>query len=186
MVSNRVAGRECGGCTVCCTVLPIETPELRKVPGVTCEHCVGGGCAIYETRFPICRTYFCGWHSLAALGPEWRPDQSGVLLTPLNEGLPPGYPDGGIEFLVLTGESAIQRNGFVELVTRSILAGAATYLAFPGPAGHYSARVLVNDALRPAITRRDRTGVLSVLLKILASAANHKFAPATGGAPAPG
>lgn len=185
MSADRITGRECGGCTVCCTVLPIETPELRKVPGVTCQHCVRGGCAIYEARFPICRTYFCGWHSLP-LGPEWRPDQSGVLISPLNDHLPEGYRDGGIEFLVLKGEEAIRRQGFVEAVTRFVLGGAATYLAFPGPAGHYSARVLVNDALRAAIARRDRAGVLTILLKILNSAANHKFAPATGGEPAQG
>lgn len=178
MAANRIAGRECGGCTVCCTVLPIETPELRKVPGVACQHCADSGCAIYETRFPICRTYFCGWHSVP-LGPEWRPDQSGVLISSLNDGLPEGYRDGGIEFLVLKGEEAIRRHGFVEAVTRFILGGAATYLAFPGPVGHYSARVLVNDALHPAIARRDRAGVLAILLKILASAANHSFAPAT-------
>src|SRR4051812_35852125 len=51
---------DCGGCTVCCTALPI-VEDFTKPAGVTCQHCTSSGCGIYATRYPICRTFVCGW-----------------------------------------------------------------------------------------------------------------------------
>jgi hypothetical protein len=61
--------------------LNINTPELKKPAGVWCEHCSPGkGCAIYETRFPICRTYKCGW--LLGFVPEhWFPAKSKIVVS---------------------------------------------------------------------------------------------------------
>ena len=78
------AGRECGACTVCCIVPGIDTREIQKRTGAVCRHCSGGGCAIYEARPKACREFFCAWMQddrlgPAPLGPEWRPDLSGVL-----------------------------------------------------------------------------------------------------------
>jgi hypothetical protein len=72
-------GRECGGCTVCCTYTKIDTPELQKDYGVTCGHCTESGCGIYETRFPVCRSWQCLWKHIGSLPDEARPDESGIF-----------------------------------------------------------------------------------------------------------
>jgi hypothetical protein len=60
--------------------LGIDTPELQKDPGTRCPHCTSAGCAIYEQRFPVCRSYFCVWRRIAALPEEARPDRLGVFM----------------------------------------------------------------------------------------------------------
>jgi hypothetical protein len=74
------AGRECGDCNACCDLLGIDTPELQKDPGTQCPHCTSAGCAVYEERFPVCRSYFCVWRRIAALPEEARPDRLGVFM----------------------------------------------------------------------------------------------------------
>lgn len=163
-----VPGRECGACTVCCTALPIETKELRKLPGVVCEHCRAGGCSIYETRFPICRTYHCGWRTLAVLDDDWRPDRSGVLVPPMNE-------EGGIEFLMIRGEAAVERRGFVETVAAFVRSEVPSYMAIPGPPGHYSARVPLNNRLAKAAADGDAVRIRAVLIEGSRAASTHSF-----------
>ena len=49
--------------------------------GIWCQHCVvAGGCAIYETRPEECRTFNCGYLMEPALGPEWKPSDSKIVL----------------------------------------------------------------------------------------------------------
>jgi len=74
-----VPGRDCGDCTVCCTWPTIDKPEIQKESGVTCKHCTAQGCGIYETRYPICRTYFCAWRCMDMFDDSWRPDRSGAV-----------------------------------------------------------------------------------------------------------
>ena len=156
--------RACGDCTVCCTVLAIETAELRKVPGVACTHCTTQGCGIYETRYPICRSYFCGWHGMADLDESWRPDRSGLVLSP---------HDGGVEFLVFGGETALRRAEFLDLLARLIARGTPAFLAVPGPPGYYPARTGLN--VRLSTIDRMRWG--DVLAGALAAAQRHAFVP---------
>ncbi len=73
-----VPGRECGDCTVCCAVPTIDDPEIQKKPGIHCRHCATG-CTIYESRPKSCRDFFCAWRMMPRLGPEWRPDRSGIF-----------------------------------------------------------------------------------------------------------
>lgn len=167
--------RSCGGCTVCCHVLPIDTAELRKAPGVACTRCGPSGCMIYETRFPICRTYYCGWHHLETLGEDWRPDRSGVLISPRNGEAPPGYPEDGIEFLVFGGETAVRRKGFAQQIADLIGRGVPVYLAMPGPPRHFSAHVFLNAMLEDAVARRDEGAVIAALLRVLKAAEGHQF-----------
>lgn len=182
MDTDRLQGRSCGGCTVCCHVLPIDTPELRKRPGIACTHCGAQGCTIYETRFPICRSYYCGWHYLAALGPEWRPDLSGVLVSPRQGDVPPGYPEEGIEFLVLGGEKAVRRRGFAAHIAEFVAKGIPVHIAVPGPPGYFAAHVFVNETLKRAVARRDHGAVTAALLRILKAAVHHDFVPMAAGA----
>lgn len=168
------ATRSCGDCTVCCTALAIETPQLRKAPGVACRHCTAQGCGIYETRFPICRSYFCGWFGLAELDDDWRPDRSGILLSPCRDGIPPHYAlREGIELLVLGGEAAVRRPAVAALVAKLLLSRTPAFLAVPGPAGHYPARVFLNDNL----ARAPQAALADAFAAILRAARGHRFAP---------
>jgi hypothetical protein len=76
-----VSERQCGGCTLCCTLLGVT--ELSKPAG---QQCVfedrGGGCRIYGERPQVCRSFQCLWLRDPALLPsdDQRPDRSHVVL----------------------------------------------------------------------------------------------------------
>jgi hypothetical protein len=75
-----VAGRSCGGCTMCCKVLGIK--ELDKPQFKWCPHCaIGEGCTIYERRPGVCRSFYCGYLLDAALGEHWFPARSKMVVT---------------------------------------------------------------------------------------------------------
>ncbi len=74
-----VAGRDCGGCRVCCEHLVVDTPDFAKPAGTLCVHACAAGCGIYETRFEVCRTWHCLWRHLPGLPDAARPDLSGVM-----------------------------------------------------------------------------------------------------------
>ena len=82
-----IPGRECGPCTVCCTAPSINKPEIQKLSGAACRHCDGGGCAIYDSRPPVCRAFYCAWRTVDIFGEDWRPDKSGVLAYVETEGI---------------------------------------------------------------------------------------------------
>ena len=56
-------GRACGACSLCCKLLQIDEPELKKPANEWCRHCRPGkgGCAIYDERPPVCRDFACEW-----------------------------------------------------------------------------------------------------------------------------
>ncbi|MDM7955248.1 YkgJ family cysteine cluster protein [Blastomonas sp.] len=76
-----LADRDCGACTACCTVLTVDTPDLKKPAGTPCEKLTAHGCSIHAVRPPICRTWFCAWRRVAAMPEEARPDRSGLLVS---------------------------------------------------------------------------------------------------------
>jgi len=53
--------RRCGGCTLCCKLLPVR--ELQKKANTRCEHQSRKGCAIYhQLGFPpSCALWNCAW-----------------------------------------------------------------------------------------------------------------------------
>ena len=74
-----MSGRACDGCTMCCKLLDVVA--LAKPAGAWCRHCTPGvGCGIYESRPGECRTFQCGWLVDPALGEEWRPSRSHIML----------------------------------------------------------------------------------------------------------
>jgi hypothetical protein len=81
LLGAPVPGRACGGCTVCCEVLAIDTPGFAKPAGSLCVHSRGGGCGIHATRPDVCRAWYCGWRRSADLPEDARPDLSGLLVT---------------------------------------------------------------------------------------------------------
>ncbi len=80
--------RPCGDCIACCVLPLIDTPELKKPEGVVCPNCTGKGCAIYDSRPGVCRTFNCAWKRIPSMPPETRPDKLGVMFT-LERHLPP-------------------------------------------------------------------------------------------------
>lgn len=80
LVSEPVAGRSCGTCTLCCKVF--DVPSLEKPAGQWCKHCSPGrGCGIHETRPQHCRSFHCMWMTTDFLGPDWKPERSKFVLT---------------------------------------------------------------------------------------------------------
>ena len=74
-----VPGRSCANCTVCCTALGI--PELEKPKGVDCRFCdTGRGCTIYARRPEPCVDFYCSYLLSPALGDEWKPTTSHMVL----------------------------------------------------------------------------------------------------------
>lgn len=85
IVPGKVAGRSCGACSLCCTVLRVDA--LHKLGGVRCVHQrAEGGCGIYAARPSICRAYRCLWLR-GSLREEDRPDRLGAVLDLVTEGL---------------------------------------------------------------------------------------------------
>jgi hypothetical protein len=74
--------RRCGGCTLCCTMLPIA--EIEKPRDVRCKHVrFGKGCSIYANRPFSCRHWQCSWLLEPELLPgKLRPDHSRVIFDP--------------------------------------------------------------------------------------------------------
>jgi len=149
-----VPGRECGTCTACCTHLTIEDPALNKPGGVTCAHCVEG-CAIYTTRPPVCRTFFCGWRQIPELGDDWRPDRSGILIRLFRS------EDGQDEasFIVTGPLSALGNRNLALVVAGMIAAGVRSILVVPGKPATPPALVLLNPTLSDAVGAKDIAGV---------------------------
>jgi hypothetical protein len=78
-------GKSCGGCTACCSSLPVKEIDLEAF--AQCPHLlsfpdVRVGCGIYPTRPWSCRQWSCSW-LISDLGPEFRPDRLGVVVDPM-------------------------------------------------------------------------------------------------------
>ena len=175
-------GRGCGGCTVCCTVLAIETEEIRKASGAPCRHCAGG-CAIHQTRPQVCRDYHCAWRTLPILSDAWRPDRSGVLAELESESIPPQFGFSTGVSLMLVGASparTIRQSWFLDFVRTGILGNMPLFLALPGPAGHHAAKLLLNEAEIIAAAESPLSARLKdVLEKALKRLQAYPFRPQT-------
>ena len=78
------SSRECGGCTLCCTVLRVDA--LKKLGGVSCANLRGAdGCGIYAERPRICRAYRCLWLQ-GGLEEADRPDRLDAVLDLVSAG----------------------------------------------------------------------------------------------------
>jgi hypothetical protein len=164
---SLVPGRSCGNCVVCCYVPDIDSPELKKPPGVVCANCTGKACAIYETRPHICREFYCGWWYSPELGDNWRPDRSGVLMTLKKSRIPDSYSiREGWQFTVFGGEIAIHRVGFVEKVLGLIERRVPVFMSAAGPMGAPMGTCFLNDVLADVAGKHDQPGALSMLISL--------------------
>ncbi len=178
---EMVDGRGCGDCTVCCVVTQIDTKEFQKPPGIRCQNlCAGGGCSIYETRYPICRTYHCGWRYLEFLGDNWRPDRSGVLLafTPEDE-LPAGYTTG-VSFILAGRPPSGLNRALYHYVAHLIAGDVHVMVAVPGPPGFLPSVMVLNNRLREAARSGNHGPIEAAFAEALAmiGAPAERFRPA--------
>ncbi len=160
-----VPGRSCGDCTLCCTVMAIDKPEIQKEAGVTCRHCISG-CTIYDSRPALCRDYHCGWRQLGVLDDSWRPDRSGVFVE-----LEPHEGKTAIS-LVLVGNplKTVRQPWFIDFIATGIKGGLPLMLGILGPPGRQGASLQLNTEEMRAAARGSRAEVKAVLeveLKLL-------------------
>lgn len=76
-MSKKSNKRECGDCTLCCQVLPVNIAESPA--GVLCKHCTKSGCGIYESRWDICKEFKCLWLTNDKMSDNLRPDLIDVI-----------------------------------------------------------------------------------------------------------
>lgn len=70
--------KECGGCTVCCELLPV--PQLQKPESTLCGHCEAKvGCRIHSIRPKVCRTFDCVYIHNEDMDLKLRPDNCKVM-----------------------------------------------------------------------------------------------------------
>lgn len=143
-------GRHCGNCTACCSFAPIRVPELKKPANTLCLHCAEGkGCTVYEVRPQVCRGFYCGYFFLGELGPQWHPEQSGVVIRSES------FDRDTITILVLRFSPFLVSEDFAGMVGAWIEAGLDVEFERVGPEGHLPAKMRVNEFLEDAIAARD-------------------------------
>lgn len=77
--SSVTRKRSCGSCTFCCRLPDIDF--FDKPANEWCVHCVEGkGCSIYADRPSVCRDFLCLWMTSEALGEEWEPARSRMMI----------------------------------------------------------------------------------------------------------
>lgn len=165
-----IPGRECGACTVCCTAPSINKPEIQKQSGAACRHCVGAGCAIYDSRPPVCRAFYCAWRTVDIFGEDWRPDKSGVLAYVETEGISEDFDlSTGIGLMLVDNPlKTVRQRWFQDFVVTGVTSSVPLFLSLPGPRGYQAATVSLNtEQMLDAIARGAVKDGLEAALKIL-------------------
>ena len=164
MAMVPISGRDCEGCTACCSFPPINTPELQKPANTLCGHCIEGqGCTVYEARPTVCRGFFCGWFFLPELGPAWHPRQSGVVIRSES------FDDDTITLLILDLSAFLVSEDFAGMVGAWVEQGVGVEFERLGPPGHLPAKMRMNELLEEAVAARD----LRAMHKVFAWSLSH-------------
>jgi hypothetical protein len=162
--ADMVPGRECGSCTVCCKMLKIDAPELKKLAGVLCQHCTGVGCGIYDKRPAVCGGYFCGWRGMAYLTEHWRPDRCGVLISYLgkDDGIPAEFEQFGLKFDI-HDPRVLTWDPLIKFIGAEVERGRAVFLGVPAQIGYERRKVFLNYAMAAAVKSRQRDRMIEGL-----------------------
>ena len=174
-----VPGRECGGCTICCTELHIDAPELKKLAGVRCPNLQDDcKCAIYAARPDTCRGFECGWRVMAALGDDWRPDKSGIVLIPKTKGNPPGYRAGsGVQIMFLRRD-AMHNSELPGAIAAWVNARVPLFLTLAAPVGFIAESDFLNVIAESAVRQRDRNALVRLIEDTTISLERRTLRPA--------
>src|SRR4051794_26182341 len=128
MTKDLVPGRSCGTCNVCCVALTIDEPTLRKPQGFRCRNAqADNSCAIYDSRPPSCRTFYCGWRLLKWVPEPFRPDRSGVLVR-IYQPTPNKGPQKPGLIVMPQPTSIVNADALCEIIIAGINAGMQIYL----------------------------------------------------------
>jgi hypothetical protein len=172
-----VPNRVCGSCTVCCKVLPISEPELKKPPGVLCQHCLPDqGCQLRENWPKLCGEFFCGWRYYAQLDDNWRPDRSDILIEFKDKDVPPGFQrnDYFCKFTFFGRADKAHWEPLINFIANLVALDRPVMIATTGETpGHLRGQILVNYMLRPAILARDAKRIGAGLEQALAACNAH-------------
>lgn len=77
---------DCGGCTLCCLVLPV--PWFDKKPGVLCKNCEAGvGCKIWDSSPDECKKFSCAYNQMPKAAIDLRPDKCNVVFERLDKNI---------------------------------------------------------------------------------------------------
>jgi hypothetical protein len=150
MAMTPISGRECNGCTACCSFPPIRTEALQKPANTLCPHCtLGKGCGVYAVRPQVCRGFFCGWFFLPELGPEWHPNESGVVIRSEY------FEADTITLLILNLSAFLVSKDFAGMIGSWVEGGVGVEFERLGPPGHLPAKMRMNELLEEAVAARD-------------------------------
>lgn len=165
-----IKNRKCGSCSVCCTSLRIEQPTLKKLADIPCQHLKPqGGCSIYDERPSVCRTWYCGWRILD-IGPEMRPDRSGVLIR---------FDGSSLCFQPVDKNrvSALLDPEPLRVLGASIDHGMKVEISIPTREGYCSANLDVTEHMLGVVKSRELAQVRSALIAAIQFAADSKTDP---------
>lgn len=170
LIGPLVPNRECGSCTVCCEALTIDVPELKKLPGILCENCKDGGCAIYKTRPNVCRNWYCGWRMMEDMDDDWRPDRCGFVVSMVGrEDIPPEYSSPlGFKFDLVGNARSVMWEPFLHRVAALIHYGVPVFFTTPGrPVGYAARKTLLNPGMQAAVASREKTAILGQIISAM-------------------
>ncbi|HEX4293799.1 MAG TPA: hypothetical protein VHZ29_06675, partial [Rhizomicrobium sp.] len=164
----------------------IDAPELKKLAGVRCSNLRDDcKCAIYETRPDTCRGFECGWRVMAALGDDWRPDRSGIVLISKLQNNPPGYrPNSGVQ-IVLLRRDAVHNRELPGAIASWVTARVPLFLTVAAPVGLVAESAFLNASAEGAVRRQDRNALLRILEDKVVSLERRKLRPASFASAAP-
>ena len=81
---DPVRGRSCGGCTLCCTLVPVQLPTGDKPANTRCPALSATKrCRIYAARPRVCRMWSCRWLFDDDTAELRRPDHAGYVIDPM-------------------------------------------------------------------------------------------------------
>ncbi|MEZ5756874.1 MAG: hypothetical protein R3D86_01485 [Emcibacteraceae bacterium] len=164
-----VRDRQCGDCTVCCTVLSINSSEFVKQPNFTCPNLLkNGGCSIYKSRPDVCQKWFCAWRNLPDLDESWRPDKMGVLLEFAEENYPPPFSGRvGFRFTVLNKRKIENNKKLAKFIIRQMRNGVPCILTYGNEKNTEPVTAFLNIALYNAVKSNSIDNVLLELKKAI-------------------
>lgn len=147
---------------MCCVVLTIDDPALRKVQGVRCPNArPDNRCGIYDARPQTCRTFLCGWMQHRWVRPALRPDLSGVLIRAQVRDVD-GVRRPSVVVSLLR-EVALETDGLAETIAAPVAAGMPVFLEVVGRPGYTYGIARMDRVLAKAVGARDKPAMMAQL-----------------------
>jgi hypothetical protein len=140
----------CGGCTACCSTVPVEEislPAFTRCPKLRPVGFAAPGCSIYPDRPRGCKVWNCQWLAEDDWPEELRPDRCGVVV----DILPDIIIVNGREMPALQmwaaphHELAFDTQPVLGAVLAVIESGYAVIWRWRGKDGQQTARALLRD-----------------------------------------